>query len=217
MRYKSLLFLLIIVSTISFDSVAQALWEIDKNKQGIKVYTKFEKESDFKSFKAVITVSASIADIIEILKNADGYKKWYEYTKTSKLLKEEKDVQYNYVETIFPWPYSNRDMVYRMAIQTNMHGAVKISLKGISDYIPEKRGIVRMKKAEGYILLQPIDDKTEITYIFHSEPGSNVPSWLANNSIADLPFKTLSGLRKTLDEKKSSSENSSWKTTKEKN
>ena len=185
----------------SIESYSQNPWKVAKNKEGIIVYTKVEADSDFKSFKAVMIVNASMGEILEILKNADGYTSWYGYTKTSKLLKQENDVQYNYVETIFPWPYSSRDMVYKMSIEASNHGAIKILLKGISDYMPEKKGIVRMKKAEGYILLQPLDAKTEVTYIFHSEPGDGVPSWLANNSIAELPFKTLSGLRNILKEK----------------
>lgn len=108
-------------------------------------------------------------------------------------------------------------MVYKMSIDTLLPGAIKISLKGIPDYIQEKRGIVRMKKAAGYILLQPIDDKTEVTYIFHSEPGDNVPAWLANNSIAELPFKTSSGLRKILKEKGKTSDNNSSQVTRKRN
>ena len=93
-------------------------------------------------------------------------------------------------------------MVYRMSIDTLTTGAIKIALKGIPDYMQEKNGIVRMTEAEGYILLQPVDSGTEVIYIFHSEPGDNVPPWLANNSIAELPFKTLSGLREMLKEEK---------------
>lgn len=141
-------------------------------------------------------VAASTEELLKILKNADDFTSWYGFTKTSKLLKQERGVQYNYVETIFPWPYSNRDMVYRMSIDTSIPRAIKITLKGIPDYIQDKKGIVRMEKAEGYILLKPMEDKTEVIYVFHSEPGDNVPSWLANNSMAELPFKTLSGLRK---------------------
>jgi hypothetical protein len=55
-----------------------------------------------------------------------------------------------------------------------------------------------MMKAEGYILLQPSDNKTKTIYVFHSEPGETIPTWMANNSIAKLPFKTLSGLRNIL-------------------
>jgi hypothetical protein len=67
--------------------------------------------------------------------------------------------------------------------------------------VPEKKGIVRMKKAEGYVLLKSSGHNTEIIYVFHSDPGDNIPSWLANSSIANLPFETLSGLRKILKEK----------------
>ncbi|NBP70654.1 MAG: hypothetical protein EBU52_18190 [Cytophagia bacterium] len=66
--------------------------------------------------------------------------------------------------------------------------------------MPAKKGITRMQKADGYLLLKPLAGKTEITYAFHSEPGDNIPTWLANNSIAELPFITLQGLREMLKE-----------------
>lgn len=187
-----------LLSSLSIASYAQSSWKIDKDKEGVIVYTKVEEGSDFKSFKAVMTVHASPDEILKILKNADRYTEWYGYTKTSILLKQEVDCLYNYVETIFPWPYSNRDMVYQMSTDSLPHGTVKILLKGIPDYIPEKDEIVRMRKAEGYILLESFDEETQVTYVFHSEPGDNIPPWLANNSIAELPFRTLSGLKKIL-------------------
>jgi hypothetical protein len=187
---------------MSLDVFSQTSWKVDKNKDGIVVYTRAEKGSAFKSFKAVATIEASIDEIISILKDADSYLKWYGYTKTSKLIKKENDVQYNYVETIFPWPFVNRDMVYRMSTNTLHSGVVKISLIGLPNYIPEKEGITRMQKAEGYLLLRPLNGKTEITYVFHSEPGDNIPTWLANNSIAELPLKTLLGLKEILKENK---------------
>lgn len=181
---------------------SQYSWEIDKNEEGIKVYTKTLNDSNFKAFKAIMTVTATTDEILKTLKNANDYSEWYGYTKASILLKQEQSVQYNYIETKFPWPYRNRDMVYKMSIDTLMSGEIKISLEGIPNYIPEKKGKVRMKKAEGYILLNSSGYNTEIIYVFHSEPGNNIPFWLANNSIANLPFKTLSGLRKILKQKK---------------
>ncbi len=189
-----------VFALISFMTRSQASWEVAKCEDGIIVYTRVKKDSDFKAFKAVLTVDVSTDEIIRVLKNANDYIKWYGYTKTSKVLKQEQDVQYNYVETKFPWPYSNRDMVYKMTIDASDSKEVKILLEGIPDYIPEKKGIVRMEKAAGFILLKSMGGNTEITYQFHSEPGNNIPTWLANSSIAELPFKTLLGLRKTLKE-----------------
>ncbi len=202
MRNKNLLGLISVCCFLSFKTFSQTSWELDKNKNEIKVYTRIETKSDFKSFKAVMTVDATTDEILKILKNTSNYTKWYGYTKTATLLKQEKDVQYNYVETIFPWPFRNRDMVYKMTTRTFNNDSIKISLQGIPDYIQEKKGIVRMTKAEGYILLQSSNNTTEIIYVFHSEPGDTVPAWMANNSISKLPFKTLSGLRKRLREKK---------------
>ena len=197
-KFKNLMVLLCVTLFMSHHSYAQNLWEAEINKEGIEVYSRIEKYSDFKSFKAVMTITASTDEILNLLRNADDYSKWYGYTKTSKLLKQEQDIQYNYVETIFPWPYRNRDMVYRMSVDTPNVGEVKISLKGIPDYIPKNKGKVRMTEAEGYVLLKSTGGNTELIYVFHSEPGANIPSWLANNSIATLPFQTLSGLRKIL-------------------
>lgn len=213
-RNKAIILLTSVLCIISADIFCQSSWEIDKDKDGIKVFTRVEKGSDFKSFKAVMIVNSPISEIVKILRDVNEYTKWFGYTKTSKLIKQETDdVQYNYVETIFPWPYANRDMVYRMSVDTFVDGSVKIIIKGIPDYLPEKEGLVRMKKAEGYILLKPLDnldDKIEAIYIFHSEPGYNVPSWLANRSIAELPFKTFSGLRNTLKEKSKNFGDNSW-------
>jgi hypothetical protein len=185
---------------MSLDAFTQSSWEVAKNEGGIVVYTRAEKGSAFKSFKAITTLEASTDEIINALKDADNYVKWYGYTKTSKLVKQEDSVQYNYVETIFPWPFANRDMVYKMSIHSRHAGVIEISLTGLPDYMPEKKGITRMQKADGYLLLKPLDGKTEITYAFHSEPGDNIPTWLANNSIAELPFITLKGLREMLKE-----------------
>ena len=198
---KAITSLVSILMFFVFSSNAQGSWEIDKNRDGIRVYTRVEAGSDFKAFKAIMLTEASSVEIIQILMDADNYTSWYGFTKTSKLLKHDQGEQYNYVETIFPWPYKNRDMVYKMSIDSSNVDGIKIHLLGIPNYIPARKRIVRMKKAEGYILLKTLNNNTEITYVFHSEPGETIPAWLANNSIAELPFQTLSGLRRVLQSK----------------
>lgn len=86
-----------------------------------------------------------------------------------------------------------------MSINNIDINTVEIMLVGLPEYIPEKKGIIRMKKAEGSILLTSFGEKTEIIYEFHTEPGGNISPWIANDSIANLPFKTLFGLRKELE------------------
>ncbi|QNL21477.1 hypothetical protein HZR84_05865 [Hyphobacterium sp. CCMP332] len=179
----------------------QSTWTPEIQKQGISVYTKAEKYSDFKSFKAEVELPAKIEEVLQVLKDGAHYVHWFGFTKTSRSLKKEGDVQFIYMETIFPWPYANRDMVYMMSFDTKSPNETLIILKGIPDFLPEKRGIVRMEKANGSILLQSEGEITKIRYVFHSEPGGRIPHWLANNSIAELPYQTLLGLRQMLSDK----------------
>lgn len=65
--------LISVLGGLSMAVYAQNEWKIDKDKEGIIVYTKAQEDSDFKSFKAVMTVHASTDKIVEILKNADDY------------------------------------------------------------------------------------------------------------------------------------------------
>jgi hypothetical protein len=171
---------------------------LDKDADGILVYTKEHETSKYRSFKAVVTVPASIEEIVDVLRDADRYTEWYGYTKSSMSLTESGAQQFNYVETNFPWPFKNRDMVYRMTVDTSDARGTLVSLTGLPDYVPENRGIVRMARAEGYILLEPGERGTLVTYAFHSDPGGGVPAKLANRSISELPFTTLRGLRREL-------------------
>ena len=199
MKTKAQVLLLSASLLVFLKSFSQAQWDLDKNQEGIKVYTKTTEGSAFRTFKAVAYINAPVDEIIEVLKDVGQYTEWYGYTKTSKLLESNDGIQYNYIETTFPWPYKNRDMVYQMSMNFKHPQKVEICLVGIPDYIPEREGIIRMKKAKGYILLKSMNDKTQITYEFHTEPGGRIPIWLANNSIAELPLKTLIGLRKILE------------------
>lgn len=182
----------------SFNVLSQSSWELDKQNNGITVYTRSEKDSNFKSFKAQVLVNAEIEEVCKVLKEVNNYINWFGYTRTSKTLKKEEDFQYVYVETIFPWPYANRDMVYKMSFEEIDTNEILILLKGIPNYLAEIKGVLRMEKANGSILIKSQGEKTEVIYTFHSEPGGNIPIWLANNSIAELPYKTLLGLRKQL-------------------
>jgi len=185
----------LIIMLLAFESYSQSLWVVKKDKNGVQVYLRDTAGSEYKSFKGTMKIQASLSEIVDILKKVEDYRQWFAFTKTSKLLKKEDNIQFVYIETSFPWPYKNRDMVYQMEFETINITTTRILLKGISGYIPKKKGILRMKKSEGYLLLNSKGSTTEITYVFHSEPEGNIPVWLVNKSVIDFPYKTLINLK----------------------
>ncbi|HKJ81258.1 MAG TPA: START domain-containing protein [Ignavibacteriaceae bacterium] len=193
----------IIILLLTLSVSAREDWQLKKAADGIKVYTKTESGSDYKSFKAEMQLNCRIDDIVEVLKEMNIVNNWVADSKEVKLLKTEGNTQYYYIETSLPWPFNNRDMVYRFQYIAINSDQVKVTVTGLPDYIQTKKGIVRLAKANGYWLLTSIDSgKTAVTYQMHVEPGGLIPAWLANAFIVNVPFSTFRGLRRVVQKSK---------------
>jgi hypothetical protein len=198
----------IIVLLLTLSASAQENWNLVKEEAGIKVYTKTESGSKYKSFKTEMQVNCKILEIVEALKNVNNTIKWGTNSKEVKLLKSEENDQYYYIETSIPWPFNNRDMVYHLHYTEINNEQVKVTVTGIPEYTQPREGIVRMVKADGYWLLDPIDTcKTVITYQMHVEPGGSVPAWLANLSIVNIPLSLFMEFRNMVQKSKYDAQN----------
>ena len=40
-----------------------------------------------------------------------------------------------------------------------------------------------------------VDKKTKTTYQLHADPGGNIPAWLANQTVVDMPYATMERLK----------------------
>jgi hypothetical protein len=202
MQHK-LFWVIIIVSVFTLKASAQENWNLVKEEAGIKVYTKTQSGSKYKSFKAEMQVNCKIEDMVDALKNVNNTIKWGTNSKEVKLLKMEDNDHYYYIETSIPWPCANRDMVYHLHYSGINSEQVKVTVTGLPEYLPPVEGIVRMQKANGYWLIEPNDTSgTVVTYQMHVEPGGSVPAWLANLSIVNIPFSVFKEFRNVVQKSK---------------
>ena len=193
---KKLFATAILVLQLTFCASAQESWNLVKDENGIKVYTRIEPGSEYKAFKAEMQVNCTIETIITVLKNTETVNSWVVNCKGVKLLNNESNDQYYYIETSLTWPFESRDMVYHFQYQNISAKQVKVIVTGLPGYIQPGEGIVRMAKADGYWLLSAIDaNNTAVTYQMHVEPGGSIPAWLANPFIRNVPYSTFRELR----------------------
>jgi len=179
------------------DVSAQKNWTLEKEEDGIKVYTKRESGSSYKAFKAEMQVNCTIEDLFGIFKDANSFGKCVTYCKEIKLLKAEEDAVYYYIETSLPWPFDNRDMVYQLKFSERNGNQAKVIVTGMPSYVQQREGVVRIEKANGYWVLDAMDaNRTAVTYQMHVEAGGSIPAWLANLSIVNIPYSTFMELRK---------------------
>ena len=175
-------------------------WSLDKQKDGIDVYTRPVEGSGIKEFKGVAEVDVNVEKILALLRDSNRFKSWFPNTPESRLLARDGDVSYQYSVMGAPWPVNDRDNVLRSVTTRDENtGIIDIEITAAPDYYPVQKGRIRVRKAHGTWKLKPISpDKTHVTFTMHLEPGGGIPQWMINARIVATPFEALTNLRMTV-------------------
>jgi hypothetical protein len=193
------IFYYFIISIILF-LPAEEGWQLKKDKEGIKIYTRDVQGSSFKEFKALTTViGADIFQVLNVIFDVKNYDRLFPDCSDQKMLKEFSEyhnIQYLIIHT--PWPVSDRDNVSELQAHFSKDSSgVAVSIKLLPDYIEKKKGLVRLREGKGFWKLKKLNNnRVEVIYQYHSNPGGNIPSWLANSFVVNHPYKTLQNLKK---------------------
>ena len=186
----------ILISIISLTSFS-AEWELEKNKDGIKVYTRDVSGSDIKEYKAYATIKADRLAIARVLTRVGDYQNWMPNVEKSRMIKQVNSTSLIVHYTVdMPWPIDNRDIVLDLSLTTdNENGVSIVKMKANLSAYEEIPGYIRMKKASGYWKLTSNGDYTDIVYQFHAEPGGSLPTSVINMFIVDGPYDAIQALQ----------------------
>lgn len=185
-----------------FFSFAQASsWELKKDEDGIRVYVRDIKGSEFRAFRGTVEVSSSLGAIVAVLKDGDGTRQWLKDCEDSKFLSEFDPAGYlMYFRTDAPWPVKDRDYALRYKLEQDPQTlSVTLSFKGDASLTPQRDECVRVSDIEGawHMTPQP-SGKILLEYEVSADPNGSLPAWLANQFVVDQPFYTLKKFRKQI-------------------
>jgi len=171
-------------------------WQVAKEKEGIKVSLSEISGSKYKAYQGVTVMKTTMAKLRALQEDVSGACAWIHECKSQKLLKHEGDKSWTYSQFNTPWPVTPRDSVLEVTTVEGADGSLTRNLKGVPAYAPEEKGFVRVTKVEGFWKFIPKGaNQVEVIYQVHTEPGGDVPSWLANKFVVDAPFNTLKALK----------------------
>lgn len=190
-----LVFFLFVISENCFSQEAD--WELRKNEDGIRVYTRKKEDSKAIEFKAVTSINAPVSNLIRILKDVEAYHLWMADLKIARKLKSISENEwFTYYIASVPWPLENRDVIFFVQL-FNINGKTILSLKSKADFVPKNKDYIRINFAEGKWIFTPEgENKTTVFYQFYADPEINVPIWITNIFIVKGPFDTLKNLKK---------------------
>jgi hypothetical protein len=190
-------FLFLIALLYSISPLSAQNWEKAAEKKGIVVYTRQAKASDFKEFKADVTIDAPIERISEIIFNVEAYPLWAYKTALIKVIKKENNAVYFYFLSDVPPFIKEREAYYFYERKTDeLSKTIRIAMTTYESKLPVPENKVRLAVSNGTWTLQPISPtRTKVTFEMQAEPGGSIPAWLANLVVLESPMVTLEGLR----------------------
>jgi len=180
---------------------AQKDWEFQKEKDGVKIYKR--SAGNGHEIKLVSTFQCTQAALVSLFNNIAEYPKWGYKVAYSELLKRVSDTEFYYYSRFdFPWPLDDRDVVMHTTIREDAAtNVVTLTSKAMPDYIPEKQGIVRVRKANvTWTLTSRGDEATEGAYCLNTDPGGLLPEWTVNLASDTGPVETVKNMKKLLAE-----------------
>ena len=175
-------------------------WKLEKDKNGIKVYTRHVEGYVIKEFKAIATIEASIEVVLAEVMDAEHLEEWMANISSARTIENKKNGDIiMYYQLALPWPMQDRDAISENHI---IRGADSTIVKTIlkPDYLPEEPDLIRMRSANGGWVLKPLaNNRCHVTYQFVANPSTKVPGWIANMFIVDSPYQTIRNLKERLE------------------
>ncbi len=200
----SFLFLTFFNTTVYTQSSGNHPWELIKEKGPLKVYTRKSTDSDIKEIRMTTNIKAPIEDFVRALSDADSYKEWVYKCESSRLVKKISDFELYYqVETDFPFPFSDRDLVVHTTQKFDGPDSFYSHSIARPNFQPEENGVVRIDLFESHWKVTSRDDGSiDIDYHSKVDPAGYIPQWIVNMGLTIGPIKTMESFAEFVEKKK---------------
>lgn len=190
---------IILVLVVSNYAVAEDNWVLERDKDGIQVFTQSVGDSSFDAVRAVMVVEAKLNALVGLVRDAAACPKWAELCKESRdheVVSEQELYVYSYND--IPWPVKDRDALTHVLWDQDPETlAVTMTAVATSDLLPVTKGAVRIVNAKTRWIFTPMDDgRVEVVSEAHIDPNGPTPAWITNLLLVETPFKTLQGMRR---------------------
>lgn len=196
----SSLVLILGLSFISQTTNAQGAWKVAKEKNGVKIETRFIEGWSIKEYRATVYIKTTLDKAVEAYRDPIKRKSFMARSIEVSNLKENSKtdiITYNLGNA--PWPVADRDNITH-SIFIKKGNQVKVTMKSLPKFIPEKDGIVRVPRSKGYwLFVDQGNGKIKVVQQSVADLGGSVPDWLVNSTIVEGPYDVLLALKGILE------------------
>jgi hypothetical protein len=179
------------------------MWDVRKDKNGIKVLARDVSGSKFPAYKATMTMDGPMLPFINMFLDVPTYKDWMHGTTKSEL-KQSIGPGENIIYMVSgnPFPVADRD--YCAHTTLTQSDDRKVTMQWVLHDCAVSKDAVRVKKMAVSMELIPDAAKKQFDVVLegHVEPGGSIPSWLVDMFVTDVPYNTFKNARELSKDKK---------------
>jgi hypothetical protein len=198
---SALSFLFLIMAMKSY-STPRDNWELEFDKEGIRVYTQIDDLSPYKQVKVTATINAPLEKVMEILMAFGTYNTWMNQVDESYLINQIDSAYYVFILEDADWPMQNRYQVSQLNIKQT-YTKSQVQFRSIPNFIEKRTDAIQIKRYEGYWELEHrADHQCTLEYVLIQDPGGHVPPWLANFHAAENPYQSIFNLKEMAEKAK---------------
>ena len=193
-------FLLTMIALIGSSGFSQADWELQKDKKGVKVWTKDYPDSKFKQFKAKTKIKAELKNVVAVFLDIENMGLWYDRVEKVTMVEKISDMEGTYkIDFELPWPVKDRISAVRATLSHDPETDVVTVRTRYEDGIIKESDRLVVTDIHSEWVLTPVEDGyVDIFHKGYMHPAGSLPSWIANSGVKEGPVKTLSALREIL-------------------
>jgi len=184
-------------------------WEISKQGtepgRGYELYQREVAGSGYDRYRIEAVVVEPIERVIRAVQARRSYDQYLAKGLTRTFLRRDSDDAVTYIRMKMPM-IKDRDVALRSKRGFDEeHGIYRDEWWTANEEAPSlPDGVVRMTKSEGFWEITPAgENRTNVVYESHADPGGRVPSWIANSSLGGQVIGQIETLHRILDDYRS--------------
>lgn len=181
--------------------VSDNKWDLAKDKNGIKVYTRKKTGRDYKEFKAVTNYKCTKDKIQAEFVNIESMSQWYDMVEKVELLKKLSESEAIY-KLYFDFPSFTTDRYSTVKAglsRDKVTGDISVYSKYIEFQHKKEADRILIKDIQTSWTIKGPDNNLSIEHQGYLDPSGSIPMWIFNSGLSDGPYKTLLNLKKRVE------------------
>jgi hypothetical protein len=176
-----------------------------KEDNGIALYERWysiKPTQRAREIKATFKVKAHGLAAVDLIRDESQGRKWNRNTEAYKVIPENDNFWFGYIQYDLPWPVSDQDCV--LQYNKNLSGnSLLIEFKGAQHpSFPVQKRIERIGEINGKWIFTEQEGEVFVEYYISTTPSSTLPTWLTDPFIRNNLIETLLGFRQILEHQK---------------